>query len=276
MPYEEFKNIVEYVKNKVSLLKGNSLDNRDPFRHFVVTPRGGDHKEKAVDLSLDNIKRGPLETYNLDDVFDLKEIKQLGHFKMSILKEGLKFLWDISVNLVNGHRVGAILVIGGIKQLEEHSTGEIPNPLKGHSRAARSIFKSTFRNSLAQFSLFDGFMGMDWDGCVEFCGRLIEVPGELGTGPKETWGHGARHKAGWAISKLVPESVSLVLSQDGEILVIINGKVLKKIICMDLDEHIVAEYFHSLDKYVEDDLSLGEEGLSYSNHDHSFTEKEGG
>jgi DNA integrity scanning protein DisA with diadenylate cyclase activity len=161
---------------------------------------------------------------------------------MSVIEEGLRFLWDISVNMVNGHRVGAILVIGEIPELVNSSTGEIPNPLKGHPREARNIFKGTFRSSLAQFSQFDGFMGMDWDGCVEFCGRLIMVPRDLGKVPEELLCHGARHKAGWTITKLVPNCVSLVLSQDGDILVIMNGKILKKVLTMEMTEPVFHHY----------------------------------
>jgi len=233
MAYDDFKNIREYVKSKVVMLQGNSFDQDRP--EFFRDPRDLDPPRKDIsNLLPQEPPTDGLETRDLNDVFQVKEIKMLGSFKNSIINEVLEFMKDLSVKKVNGHRIGTIVVIGDINEMLSHSTGEIPNPLNGHPRKARNIFKGSFKNSLAQFSQFDGFTGMDWDGCVSFCGRLIEVPRNLGEVPEDIMWHGARHKAGWTITKLVPGCVSLVLSQDGEIQVIMDGKILKKIITIDM------------------------------------------
>jgi hypothetical protein len=250
--YSDYKQTRSYVASKVGFLKGNSMQ-EDPNQFhrqpddFIPNSRSV-RQFRGHDIAPNPDK---IETTNLHEVFGVKEIKQLGSFRASILEEALRFLRDISENGVNGHRVGAIMVIGPIPDLVAHSTGEIPNPLKGHTRESRSIFKGSFKNSLAQFSQFDGFIGMDWDGCVEFCGRLIETPRELGTVPIEILGHGARHKAGWSISKLVPGCISLVLSQDGEILIIQDGTILKKVITMNVTERIVTYNSRSIESYLD-------------------------
>jgi hypothetical protein len=44
--------------------------------------------------------------------------------------------------------------------------------------------------------------------------------------PEEIVGHGSRHQAGWAISKMIPDCISIVLSQDGDILIFENGRII--------------------------------------------------
>lgn len=219
-----------FAASKVRLLRGRQFHEERPDLmrlHFDRNPAGCSQKK------FERPTPPKIETTNSAEVFAVDELTELSEKQKKVLRSGLTFLETLSRRGVHGNKIGTILVIGNIDEIRQHSTDEIPNPLEGHPVEMRSIFDPMFIHSLTEFSQFDGGIGMDWNGNVDFCGRLFLVPENLGRVPLEIYGHGARHKAGWAVTRTVPGCISLVLSQDGEILVLMNGKVLKKIVTND-------------------------------------------
>jgi hypothetical protein len=230
MSYEDYKTVKSYVTSKLGLLTGSEYSSDTPRTLQMgadasPVPRANEAGYSGLPPSWEPAhETSPSMFYTLDSIPGISEQER------QVLDQAMDFMVDLSDNGVNGHRVGTILVIGDTQSLFDNTVDSVPNPLRGYSSQMRSIFDRTFRRSLAQFSQFDGCIGMSQNGCVDFCGRLISHTKDLGEMPEEIQGRGARHQAGWAISKLVPGSISIILSQDGDILVLKGGAVISKIV----------------------------------------------
>lgn len=228
--YEEFQTVKSYVTSKLGLLTGSEYSS-DTSRALQMgvdaspVPRANEAGYGSAFPTLEAKQETPEPSkfYTLDGIPGISEQEKM------VLDQAMEFIVDLSDSGVNGHRVGTIVVIGDTQVLMENTSDSVPNPMRGYPAQMRSIFDRTFRQSLAQFCQFDGCIGMSQNGCVDFCGRLISHTKDLGEMPEEIMGRGARHQAGWAISKLVPGSLSIILSQDGDILVLKNGTVVSKI-----------------------------------------------
>lgn len=120
-----------------------------------------------------------------------------------------------------GKPIGAIFVLGDMRELEPYLRQLILNPCKGHARALRSIHKPEFAESLREFCGLDGAIVVSRSGIVESVGTYLDAP----TGSvRLRQGLGARHAAAAAITK-VTDAVAFAISESsGTVMLFDNGR----------------------------------------------------
>ncbi|MDF1813595.1 MAG: diadenylate cyclase [Verrucomicrobiales bacterium] len=109
-----------------------------------------------------------------------------------------------------GKPIGTIFVLGEPEELKPYLRPLILNPLKGHNQKTRSIYDSSFHETMRELSAIDGAFIINPRGIVESAGMYLDAPASASVElPK---GLGARHVAAATITAKT-ESVAIVISE---------------------------------------------------------------
>lgn len=119
-----------------------------------------------------------------------------------------------------GHRVGAIFVVGDSPRVLEHSRALVINPFEGHPASQRNILQDSNWETAKEFSRLDGAFVVRSDGVIEAAGRYLETD----RGIDLPSGLGGRHLAAASITKKT-NSVAVTVSTSGVIRVFRDGRI---------------------------------------------------
>jgi DNA integrity scanning protein DisA with diadenylate cyclase activity len=119
-----------------------------------------------------------------------------------------------------GHRVGAIFVVGDSKTVLEFSRPLVINPFAGHPEGQRNILQDTNWETAKEFSRLDGAFIIRSDGVIEAAGRYLETD----RGIELPSGLGGRHLAAASITKKA-RCVAVTVSTSGVIRVFRDGRI---------------------------------------------------
>lgn len=119
-----------------------------------------------------------------------------------------------------GHRVGAIFVVGDSARVMEHSRALVINPFAGHPEGQRNILQDHNWETAKEFSRLDGAFVVRADGVVEAAGRYLETDRSI----ELPSGLGGRHLAAASITKKA-KCVAVTVSTSGVIRVFRDGRI---------------------------------------------------
>jgi diadenylate cyclase len=145
----------------------------------------------------------------LTDTASLKVVERVIALASELAREGRE-----------GHRVGAIFVVGDSAKVLEHSRPLVINPFAGHPEGQRNILQDHNWETAKEFSRLDGAFVVRSDGVVEAAGRYLETE----KGIDLPSGLGGRHLAAASITRKT-KSVAVTVSTSGVIRVFKDGRI---------------------------------------------------
>ncbi|HEV8361687.1 MAG TPA: diadenylate cyclase [Candidatus Thermoplasmatota archaeon] len=145
----------------------------------------------------------------LEDSANLKVVERVIALASELAREGRE-----------GHRVGAIFVVGDSGKVLEHSRPLVINPFAGHPEKERNILQDKNWETAKEFSRLDGAFVVRSDGVIEAAGRYLETD----KGIELPSGLGGRHLAAASITKKT-NSVAVTVSTSGVIRVFRDGRI---------------------------------------------------
>jgi mannitol/fructose-specific phosphotransferase system IIA component (Ntr-type) len=120
------------------------------------------------------------------------------------------------------HPVGALFVIGDVRQVLKRARQMVLNPFHGYARSLRSVLDPSLAETIKEFAQIDGAFIVDADGIVLSAGTYL-APGA--TPPRLPPGLGARHQAAAAIT-VATRAMAIALSQStGTVTVFRHGAI---------------------------------------------------
>ncbi|MGB5267554.1 MAG: diadenylate cyclase [Polyangiales bacterium] len=154
--------------------------------------------------------------------------RELANADEKLLSREFVRLLEIAIRLSaegrEGKPVGAVFVLGDLKDIEPHTRQLIFNPCKGHAHSVRNIHNPEFFETLREFTALDGAFLIDERGVVVRAGAYLDAPASKKIRVRR--GLGARHVAAAAITAHT-DALSLVISESsGNIIVFARGAAL--------------------------------------------------
>lgn len=120
-----------------------------------------------------------------------------------------------------GKPIGTIFVLGRPRELQKHWRPMILNPLKGHTRKARSIQDPKFFETMRELAALDGAFVIGPRGVVERAGVYLDAP--VTKRVEVSRGLGSRHVAAAAITAATDATTIVISESSGKITVFRRG-----------------------------------------------------
>lgn len=188
----------------------------------------------AVYSGFENQKLDSISHIRLDDRLRRLTTRDLQQLESSVPLKSLKTVIDLAAQIGRegreGKKVGAIFVIGDIRQILKHCKDSGFDPLRGYKREMRNLNDARVREDIKEIAQMDGAFVISPDGIVEKSRQIIEVNHANLSLSK---GLGARHWAAAAISQIT-KAIAIVVSQStGTVRIFQNGETMLRIEPMD-------------------------------------------
>ncbi len=131
------------------------------------------------------------------------------HVRRVVFQRALTIALELSNEGREGKPVGAIFVIGPLRQLDKYTEQNIINPFRGYPEKERNILLDSMRNTVKEFAAIDGAFIIKGNGVVVSAGTTLrpDISGE-----DLPQGLGARHAAAAAITASTP-SIAITVSE---------------------------------------------------------------
>jgi diadenylate cyclase len=188
----------------------------------------------AVYSGFEYQKLDSISHIRLDDRLRRLTARDLQRLESSVPLKSLKTVIDLAAQIGRegreGKKVGALFIIGDIRQILKHCKDSGFDPLKGYKREMRNLHDARVREDLKEIAQMDGAFVISPEGIVEKSRQIIEVKHSNLTLSK---GLGARHWAAAAISQIT-KAIAIVVSQStGTVRLFQNGETVLRIEPMD-------------------------------------------
>ncbi|MBX3423926.1 MAG: DNA integrity scanning protein DisA nucleotide-binding domain protein [Pirellulaceae bacterium] len=188
----------------------------------------------AVYSAFEQQKLDSISSIRLDDRLRRLTTRDLQRLEHSVPLKSLKTAIDLAAQIGRegreGKKVGALFVIGELRQVLKHCKDAGFDPLRGYKREMRSLFDARVREDLKEIAQMDGAFVVSPEGIVERSRQIIEVTHANLTLSK---GLGTRHWAAAAISQITT-AIAIVVSQStGTVRIFQNGETVLRIEPMD-------------------------------------------
>jgi DNA integrity scanning protein DisA with diadenylate cyclase activity len=160
---------------------------------------------------------------DVDKDLELAMLRQklAGSASIKVVERVIQLASELAREGREGHRVGAIFVVGDSQRVLEHSQPLVMNPFQGHPEKDRNILQDENWETCKEFSRLDGAFVIRADGVVEAAGRHLETDKSI----QLPSGLGGRHLAAASITKKA-RAVSVTVSTSGVIRVFKDGQIL--------------------------------------------------
>jgi diadenylate cyclase len=136
----------------------------------------------------------------------------------------------LAVELANegreGKPVGAIFVIGSVRELQKYTQQHIMNPFRGYGEKERNILDDRMRNTVKEFAAIDGAFVIKGNGVIVSAGTTLRP--DMG-GEDLPQGLGARHTAAAAITASTKSIAITVSESTGAVRLWRRGKMITEI-----------------------------------------------
>jgi diadenylate cyclase len=188
----------------------------------------------AVYSGFEYQKLDSISHIRLDDRLRRLTTRDLQQLESSVPLKSLKTVIDLAAQIGRegreGKKVGAIFVIGDVRQILKHCKDSGFDPLRGYKREMRNLSDPRVREDVKEIAQMDGAFIISPDGSVEKSRQIIEVNHANLSLSK---GLGARHWAAAAISQIT-NAIAIVVSQStGTVRIFQNGETMLRIEPMD-------------------------------------------
>ncbi|MCA9148410.1 MAG: diadenylate cyclase [Planctomycetales bacterium] len=156
--------------------------------------------------------------------------RDLQKLETKVPLDTLKAVVDLAIEIGRegreGKPVGTIFVVGDSRNVLKHSEPLGFDPVKGYSRAERSIMDQRVREAIKEIAPLDGAVIVSSDGTVQAACRYLNAPAANVTLSK---GLGARHWAAAAITKRTKAVAVTVSESNGTVRLFHRGEVLLRV-----------------------------------------------
>lgn len=184
----------------------------------------------ALYSGFEHLKLDSISHIRLDDRLRRLTTRDLQQLESSVPLKSLKIVIDLAAQIGRegreGKKVGALFIIGDVRQILKHCKDSGFDPLRGYKRESRNLNDPRVREDVKEISLMDGAFVISPDAIVEKSRQIVEVNHASLSLSK---GLGARHWAAAAISQIT-NAISIVVSQStGTVRIFQNGETVLRI-----------------------------------------------
>jgi len=168
---------------------------------------------------------------NLDEHLVRLSGRDLRQLESRVPLKTLKVVVDLAVDIGwegrEGNPIGTLFVVGDTRRVLSMSRPAGFDPVRGYSRAERTLFDSKVREGIKEVTQLDGAIVVSSDGVVESAARYLEATATstLSLSP----GLGARHWTAAAVSRMTTAIAITVSQSTGTVRIFQNGEVALRI-----------------------------------------------
>ncbi len=145
----------------------------------------------------------------------------------TIIETALDIAQEIGKEGREGKKVGMLLIIGDIEELNQYTRQLIMNPFKGYEKELLNIVdNANLRETIKNFAQLDGAFIVDNDGCLISAGTYLDVD-TSNVRPYQGWG--TKHLAATAITDATNSVAILVSESGGAVKVFKKGKLILRL-----------------------------------------------
>lgn len=170
----------------------------------------------------------------LDERMRRLSSRDLQSLESSVPLKTLKSVVDLAVQIGvegrEGKPVGALFVVGDIRNVLKHASDSGCDPFRGYNKKARNLLDAKVQEDAKELSQLDGAFLINADGTIERSRQMLEV---LHEDLNMSKGLGSRHWAAAAITRRT-KAIAIVVSQStGTVRLYQNGFLKMQIEPMD-------------------------------------------
>ncbi|NOX58074.1 MAG: hypothetical protein GXP29_04355 [Planctomycetes bacterium] len=144
------------------------------------------------------------------ELFDsVGQPKLTEHVRRVVFQRVLTLALELANEGREGKPIGALFVIGSIRELQKYTEQNIINPFRGYAEKDRNILDTRLRNTVKEFAAIDGAFIIKGNGVLVSAGTTLRP--DIG-GADLPQGLGARHGSAAAISAST-KSIAITVSE---------------------------------------------------------------
>ncbi len=198
---------LKVVRDILMYLLNSGMVQRDERVLFVFEKLG---ERYQIEINLSSL-RYPTIVSLLRNRLSGELVEMLLRLSMSVVMKGRE-----------GHPVGAIFIVGDLRNVQKYVIQRISNPMRSIPPESRYILDESNIDSLREYATMDGAMLFDNRGYAMACGVYVKT---LFVDEWSAHGLGGRHLAAMSISKLT-RAVSFAISSEGTVRIYMDGKMI--------------------------------------------------
>ena len=164
------------------------------------------------------------EEYELFQSVD--QPKLIEHVRRVVFQRVLTIALELANEGREGKPVGALFVIGNVRELQKHTEQHIINPFRGYAEKERNILDDQMRDTVKEFAAIDGAFVIKGNGIIVSAGTTLRP--DIG-GKDLPQGLGARHAAAAAITASTKSIAVTVSDSTGAVRLWRRGKMITEI-----------------------------------------------
>ena len=144
------------------------------------------------------------------ELFDsVGQPKLTEHVRRVVFQRVLTMALELANEGREGKPIGALFVIGNMRELQKYSEQNIINPFRGYAEKDRNILDDRLRNTVKEFAAIDGAFIIKGNGVIVSAGTTLRPDT---SGVELPQGLGARHGSAAAISAST-KSIAITVSE---------------------------------------------------------------
>jgi DNA integrity scanning protein DisA with diadenylate cyclase activity len=144
------------------------------------------------------------------ELFDsVGQPKLTEHVRRVVFQRVLTMALELANEGREGKPIGALFVIGNMRELQKYSEQNIINPFRGYAEKDRNILDDRLRNTVKEFAAIDGAFIIKGNGVIVSAGTTLRPDA---SGVELPQGLGARHGSAAAISAST-KSIAITVSE---------------------------------------------------------------
>ena len=144
------------------------------------------------------------------ELFDsVGQPKLTEHVRRVVFQRVLTMALELANEGREGKPIGALFVIGNMRELQKYSEQNIINPFRGYAEKDRNILDDRLRNTVKEFAAIDGAFIIKGNGVIVSAGTTLRP--DI-SGVELPQGLGARHGSAAAISAST-KSIAITVSE---------------------------------------------------------------
>ena len=162
--------------------------------------------------------------YELFDSVDQPKLTE--HVRRVVFQRVLNIAIELAQEGREGKSVGAIFVIGNVRELQKYINQHIINPFRGYQERERNILDDHIKNTIKEFCAIDGAFIIKGNGVIVSAGTTLRP--DI-SGDDLPQGLGARHAAAAAITASTRSLAVTVSESTGTVRLWRRGKMIIEI-----------------------------------------------
>jgi len=164
------------------------------------------------------------EEYELFQSVDQPKLTE--HVRRVVFQRVLTIALELANEGREGKPIGALFVIGNVRELQKYTEQHIINPFRGYPEKERNILDDRMRETVKEFAAIDGAFVIKGNGIIVSAGTTLrpDISGE-----DLPQGVGARHAAAAAITSSAKSIAITVSESTGAVRLWRRGKMITEI-----------------------------------------------